>query len=160
MAVNFCHDRLGTKILCSQVSTDSHDVSNLISRNFVSRNRGFLADSFVRPPGKYCKPIFIPDCCWQEFNALYIISRILIFILSVCFQVDIIVQFPHHIRLCCVTINGLVGTQQSTGCEVFVQSEDNQSKFYQHQQLPPEISSCIYGPHSNVTRMNQQFSLF
>ena len=87
MAVNFCHEYLGTKILSSQVSTDSHEIENLISSNLASKNRGFLAGSFVRPP------------------------------------VDIIVQFPCPVKICCLTLNGRVGCQQSTGCEVFVQSE-------------------------------------
>lgn len=89
MAVNFCHEYLGTKALCSQVVTESHEVNNLISNNTLAKNRGFLADSFVRPP------------------------------------VDIILQFPCPIKICCVTINGRVGSQQSTGCEVFVQSEES-----------------------------------
>lgn len=89
MAVNFCHERLGTRILCSQVSTDNYSVENLISEDLVSKNRGFLADSFVRPP------------------------------------VDIIVQFPCPIKICCVSVNTKVGSQQSTGCEIFIQSEES-----------------------------------
>lgn len=89
MAVNFCHERLGTRILCSQVSTDNYSVENLISEDLVSKNRGFLADSFVRPP------------------------------------VDIIVQFPCPIKMCCVSVNTKVGSQQSTGCEIFIQSEES-----------------------------------
>lgn len=87
MAVNFCHECLGTRILCSQVSTDNYGVENLISEDLVLKNRGFLADSFVRPP------------------------------------VDIIVQFPCPIKICCVSVNTKVGSQQSTGCEVFIQNE-------------------------------------
>lgn len=87
MAVNFCHEFLGTRILCSQVSTESHEVDNLISSNIILKNRGFLAGSFVRPP------------------------------------VDIILQFPCAIKICCLSVNGIVGCQQSTGCEVLIQSE-------------------------------------
>ena len=37
--------------------------------------------------------------------------------------VEIIVQFPCSVKLCCLLINGKLGNQHSIGCEVFVQSE-------------------------------------
>lgn len=86
MAVNFSHSYLGTRVLCSTVSTENHEPENLISNDFVKRNRGFLADSFVRPP------------------------------------VDIILQFPCPIIMCCLAINGRVGSQSTNGCEILVQN--------------------------------------
>ncbi|XP_046442112.1 RING finger protein 37-like isoform X2 [Daphnia pulex] len=89
MAVNFCHEYLGSRILCSQVMADNYKIENLISDDLTSRNRGFLADSFVRPP------------------------------------VDIILQFPCPVKICCISVNSRVGSQQSTGCEIFVQCEQS-----------------------------------
>jgi U-box domain-containing protein 5 len=66
---------------------DNYKIENLISDDLTSRNRGFLADSFVRPP------------------------------------VDIILQFPCPVKICCILVNSRVGSQQSTGCEIFVQCE-------------------------------------
>lgn len=88
MAVNFCREYLGTRIVCNQVSTESYEISNLISNNVTARNKGFLAGSFVRPP------------------------------------IDIVIQFPCPVKICCVSVNGRVGSQQSTGCEVLIQKEE------------------------------------
>lgn len=37
--------------------------------------------------------------------------------------VDILVQFPCPVQLCCLLINGKLGSQQSLGCEIFIQSQ-------------------------------------
>jgi len=73
--------------MCKQVSTESHEIENVISSDFLCKSRGFLTSSFIRPP------------------------------------VNILVQFPCPVQLCCILINGKLGNQQSVGCEIFVQSQ-------------------------------------
>src|SRR5699024_5530802 len=38
------------KISCNQVSSDYHDVQNLISSNEIERQKGFLVEYYIRPP--------------------------------------------------------------------------------------------------------------
>ena len=49
MAVNFCNENL-VKVSCNQVSSDHHDVQNLISLNHQDRQKGFLVEYYIRPP--------------------------------------------------------------------------------------------------------------
>lgn len=46
MLVNFCDASLRTDVTCSTVSTEGHEVSNLVN----SSGRGFLAYSCIKPP--------------------------------------------------------------------------------------------------------------
>lgn len=50
MLLNFCDSRLYPKIICDKVSVDGHEVENLISENFSKRQKGFLGESFIKPP--------------------------------------------------------------------------------------------------------------
>ncbi|KAB0794707.1 hypothetical protein PPYR_11546 [Photinus pyralis] len=47
---NFLDSRLLPKITTNAQCTDDHEVSNLISDNFLVRSRGFVADTSTRPP--------------------------------------------------------------------------------------------------------------
>lgn len=37
--------------------------------------------------------------------------------------VDILVQFPCPVKLCRLLVNGKLGSQQTLGCEIFIQSQ-------------------------------------
>ncbi|XP_059142591.1 RING finger protein 37-like [Physella acuta] len=50
MLVNFALDILGTTVEADKVSTDGHECANLISSNWQIRRKGFLAESFIKPP--------------------------------------------------------------------------------------------------------------
>lgn len=87
MAIDFSRAILGTKVLCSTVCFDGHEIENLISEDLTARGRGFLAGSFVRPP------------------------------------VEILLQLPCPVSICCLQISAKVGSQQSLACTVFAQDE-------------------------------------
>ncbi|KAK9889544.1 hypothetical protein WA026_006899 [Henosepilachna vigintioctopunctata] len=48
--MNFLDPVLHPKIDCDESSTDDYEIHNLISSDFMKRNRGFLAYSTVKPP--------------------------------------------------------------------------------------------------------------
>ncbi|XP_018319705.1 RING finger protein 37 [Agrilus planipennis] len=48
--VNFINPKLHPKINCSIPAVDNYEVSNLVSEDFLTRSRGFLAYSTVKPP--------------------------------------------------------------------------------------------------------------
>ena len=49
--INFCDGRIGTRLVCSKVAMDGYEASNLlISTAAGGRSKGFLAETFVRPP--------------------------------------------------------------------------------------------------------------
>lgn len=50
MLVDFCHHCLGSKIKTDKVSFDGYEVSNLLSGDHLLKNKGFLADHFIKPP--------------------------------------------------------------------------------------------------------------
>ena len=50
MLINFCDSRLFPKISCDKVSVDGYEVGNLISHNFSQKQKGFLGESFIKPP--------------------------------------------------------------------------------------------------------------
>ncbi|XP_071441114.1 RING finger protein 37 [Hetaerina americana] len=50
MAINFCSPQLKTKISSSAVSCEGYDVTNLLSDVSILQSKGFMAESFTRPP--------------------------------------------------------------------------------------------------------------
>lgn len=50
MDVNFCIPGLTATIKSSCVPSDGYDVDNLISSDFYKKQRGFLAERFIKPP--------------------------------------------------------------------------------------------------------------
>ncbi|XP_041369079.1 LOW QUALITY PROTEIN: RING finger protein 37-like [Gigantopelta aegis] len=50
MLVDFCHWSLKTVATSSSVSSDGYDVENLVSKDFILKNKGFLAERFLKPP--------------------------------------------------------------------------------------------------------------
>ncbi|XP_046383350.1 RING finger protein 37 [Ischnura elegans] len=50
MALNFCTARLKTKISTSAVSSEGHEVTNLLSTLPGLQSRGFLTEGFCKPP--------------------------------------------------------------------------------------------------------------
>lgn len=50
MALNLCHQQLGTEMVCSQVCSDEYDVHNLIADDPIKRLKGFKVEYFVKPP--------------------------------------------------------------------------------------------------------------
>ncbi|BFY98992.1 hypothetical protein BsWGS_02032 [Bradybaena similaris] len=50
MLINFALNIVGTRITSDKVSTDGYECSNLISSNWQQRRKGFMAESFIKPP--------------------------------------------------------------------------------------------------------------
>lgn len=50
MDVNFCSHGLTATVKSSCVSCDGYEVENLISSDFYKRQKGFLAERFIKPP--------------------------------------------------------------------------------------------------------------
>ena len=50
MAINFCHCNMKPRIYSDKVSNDSYKVQNLVSNNFSTFRKGFLAEYFIKPP--------------------------------------------------------------------------------------------------------------
>ena len=50
MLVDFCHWSMKPGVTSSCVSSEGHDVENLVSKDFVQKNKGFLAERFLKPP--------------------------------------------------------------------------------------------------------------
>ena len=49
MATDFCNDLWDTRIESDAVCSDGYEVTNLISRDLTKKQRGFLAERFVKP---------------------------------------------------------------------------------------------------------------
>ncbi|XP_033756909.1 LOW QUALITY PROTEIN: RING finger protein 37-like [Pecten maximus] len=50
MLVDFCNGQFDARITCDKVSADYHEVTNLVSQDWAKRRRGFLAETFIKPP--------------------------------------------------------------------------------------------------------------
>lgn len=50
MLLDFCDGRLDPAIYCDKVCADGFEVSNLISTDMRTRNKGFISESFINPP--------------------------------------------------------------------------------------------------------------
>lgn len=50
MSINFCNAPYRPRIHCDQVSSDSYEVENLVSEDWMAKHRGFLAAHFIKPP--------------------------------------------------------------------------------------------------------------
>ena len=50
MLIDLCNGMYSTSVTADKVSTDHHEVSNLVSNDHSSRNRGFIAETFIKPP--------------------------------------------------------------------------------------------------------------
>ncbi|XP_064630575.1 RING finger protein 37-like [Lineus longissimus] len=50
MAWDFCSPYLKPRIFCDKVSVDGHEITNIISDNYLVKNNGFLAERFIKPP--------------------------------------------------------------------------------------------------------------
>lgn len=50
MLINFALNIVGTRITSDKVSTDGYECSNLISSDWQQRRKGFMAESFIKPP--------------------------------------------------------------------------------------------------------------
>ncbi|XP_069140210.1 RING finger protein 37-like [Argopecten irradians] len=50
MLVDFCNGQFDAKITCDKVSADHYEVTNLVSQDWAKRRRGFLAETFIKPP--------------------------------------------------------------------------------------------------------------
>ncbi|XP_060063591.1 RING finger protein 37-like [Ylistrum balloti] len=50
MLVDFCNGQFDARITCDKVGADHYDVTNLVSQDWAKRRRGFLAETFIKPP--------------------------------------------------------------------------------------------------------------
>ncbi|OWF55058.1 RING finger protein 37-like [Mizuhopecten yessoensis] len=50
MLVDFCNGQFAANITCDKVSADYYEVTNLVSQDWAKRRRGFLAETFIKPP--------------------------------------------------------------------------------------------------------------
>ncbi|XP_072032767.1 RING finger protein 37-like [Amphiura filiformis] len=84
MSVNFCRPELQPKISTSTVCSDGYGVNNLLTYNpFRGGWKGFMAESFIKPP------------------------------------VDITIEFPINICIEKIVLDPMVGSQKSSGFEVY-----------------------------------------
>lgn len=72
MDLNFCSPGLTVTVKSSCVSRDGYEVDNLISSDFCKKQKGFLAESFIKPP----VTLTFEFVCDVEINYLVIQSKV------------------------------------------------------------------------------------
>lgn len=72
MDVNFCSPGLTVSVKSSAVSCDGYEVDNLVSNDFFKKQKGFLAERFIKPP----VTLTFEFSCYIKINYLLIQSNV------------------------------------------------------------------------------------
>ncbi|KAG8224399.1 hypothetical protein J437_LFUL004005 [Ladona fulva] len=72
MAINFCCSHVKTKIHSPAVSCEGYDLSNLLSNDPLHREKGFLAEGFIKPPVS----IFVDFFCYVNISHVLVWTEV------------------------------------------------------------------------------------